>query len=176
MQPCRFGYSVRVFASQRGPECGPIAVYNLARLLQAQSARGGYRANRARLLRAAHWTLKNGAFRRNLWRAARRELRGSQYKLIRRRPIWRNLIVQLHRARIPAVGLAIWSTRGNHSHAAAVWRPHGRGAILAANAAVTYAVAPLYVLEDGAYWSTSVHPEVYSDYGKLIEFWQAVRV
>lgn len=165
---------MRVFTSQRGPECGPIAIYNFARLLDLPSARGGYRANCARLKQATRYN-RDGTKLYNLWKATVRELRGSEYKLIRRRPLWGNLVTQLDKAPAPAVGIATWRVISGVSHIAAVWKPYGRSVILAANIHRRHAVVPLYVSEPPTYWPTSAHPLIVTDFGKLLEFWQIER-
>ena len=162
---------MRVFASQRGADCGPIAIYNFARLLCLPSTRGGYRANCARLKRATRYD-QDGTKLLSLWKATVRELRGSEFKLIRRRSFWGNLVTQLDKAPAPAVGIATWRVSSEVSHIAAVWKPYGRFVILAANAHHRRATVPLYVCESPTYWPTSAHPLVVTDFGKLVEFWQ----
>ena len=165
---------MRVFATQTGHECGPIAIYNLTRLLQV--AQGGYRDNRTRLKKAIRYNEELGSSSSNLWRAARGELVGTSYRLINRRPLWNNLITQIDKAQAPAVFLAIWTVPERKcTHIAALWRPYDRCVILGANVVRKHSTAPLWVLEKDMYWTTVASPQITHPGSRLRNVWQAVR-
>lgn len=158
---------MRLVAPQRGTDCGPVAVYNLARLLRLKSARGGYRANRARLAKATRYNPKRGCSPYDLARAILTEVT-PDYTLKNRHPSWPNVIRQLRKASWPPVGVAIWRVDSKGRHVAPVWA-NECGDVLGANVA-GHPIVPLYIDRE----PTVLHPRITSDDGKLSEFWQVV--
>ena len=170
---------MRLYSAQRGNDCGPIALYNVARLLRLDSTRGGYRANAARLKKLVGYSAKEGTPNTALRYGLRRELEADGFRLVNRRPHWANMIRQLWVANAPAVGLAIYQTieanGEQEAHSVAIWLPYGRDVILAANAFKGAPVAPLYTCEGTEWWPVLPHPALRTgNPAKLLHFWQAV--
>lgn len=167
---------MNLYRQRSNTECGPVAIYNLARLLQLESARGGYRANFAYFADATRYDPRRGCQRKDTWRAARAELVGTPHKLIKRRPSWRNVVNHLDRASPPStICILGWCADGkNHRcHKVVAWRDYDRNGIWVANAVAHRAVVPFY-LRQGCYWATNYHPTAFPGYHQMLDFWQVV--
>lgn len=165
---------MRLYGSQRGKDCGPIAIYNMDRLLHLPGAQGGYQANFRRLGKLTDYDPRTGSKISYMERAIRHELRGSRFKLIRRRPIWSNVVTQLVRAPAPAIGLCVWKWEDS-CHMGVLWVPYGRShVVLGVGFTVAITVAPIWYGEGPDYWPTTAHPYARDENAKLRHFWQIV--
>lgn len=178
--PCfHLGFlSVRVVNAQRSSECGLVAVYNLLRILRLPGAKGGYRANRARLAQAMNYNPKDGVRIETTKHAIVEELYPGGYTLHTRRPFWNNIPGQLMRAKAPSVAVLMWETpqegNPNLAHIAIVWKPYNDEVILCANSQVYYkGTVPFWITYESTHWAMPSLPAHH--YGlKLIGFWQVV--
>lgn len=169
-----------VSAQATSAECSVIAVYNMARILQLPSAKGGYRKHRSRLIESTGYIPRQGCMiYRTRW-AVIAELLGSPYRIQMRRPFWNNVVSQLQRAKPPAVAVLVYSlpdegeSDGVGFHTATVWRPHGRDLVLAANACPNPPITPFWIYEHPVFWKTEDHPVVRFPRSKVVAFWQVV--
>lgn len=159
---------MRMFNSERSNECGPVAIYNMARLLRLPNTKGGYAAHRNRLRTLVGHDTKTGTSIDRMQKVIKSELRGSTFKVVERRNSWVNVWNQLYKASAPAVCIVAWFTKDDFPHAAALWKPYGReGVVLSANISYEHPVVPLWFNEGGKSWISALHPQ-----GRVLGFWQ----
>ncbi len=171
---------MRVWAQKTRFDCGPVAVYNLARVLGLPGARGGYRRHEARLRRATHCTQKGGSKTRYLLRTVEREVARGGYELAKRRANWQNIINQLDR--FPRggrmwIGLLLFEGRQPtlsdeaSFHVCPIWINGNRQGIWAANLQSGSDFSLLMAFANGSWWLTALAPTQ----EELEGFWQVVR-
>ena len=170
---------MRVWGQRTRFDCGPVAVYNLARVLGLSSVRGGYRRHKARLRRASHCT-RNGSKMRYLLRAAHREVARGGYRLVVRRANWQNIVNQLERAPRGGrmwIGFLLFDGRPPvlskkaSCHVCPIWINGTRTGIWAANLQSGKDFALVMARANESWWLTALAPTQ----EELVEFWQVVR-
>ena len=155
---------IRVANQHCQTDCGPVAVYNLVRVMKGDAApKGGYALHRSRLARACGYKPGFGAGEANILRAAELEL-DDIARLVRRRATWPNLTAQLERrgrGGRSCGGLVSYWKPGmpdRTSHIVAVWINYEKTAIWAANAYAGSGAALWAIAAAGKWWPTQVAP------------------
>lgn len=169
---------MKLWGQSNSNDCGPIAVYNLARILDLPSIYGGYRAHQARLRRGCGYDRVEGCTTPAIVEAVRAELAKNNLTLVKRRPNWGNILRQLDRAptggRKP-IGLLTYHVGDGEGHVVPLYMNASGLGVWAAT--TTRGVADrratsLFMAEgDGAWWPTHRAP---TD-DNVLGFWQVVR-